>query len=228
LTDEYLTQTPLSLHPDVLQTLGHDHQEDPVVGLMKDALSTARASWQATLAGHAKVMADPTRTETSNMQRSATAAARRQTEALQRLDGAIERAQREIGFIDQTVATPADPTPPHVVGLVASALRSMTPQQRSEAITDAIQSGDSATVCALFTGPAYAFGLTQTERNMYKHQYLQTAYPAALARRAALEAGIEKVKSAGQSLMLAHAKLFDKKKLDDAAARAKAAEDALS
>ena len=228
MADEFITETPLSLHPDVLKTVGEDHQDDPIVSVMRDALATARGSWQATLSAHKTVMSDPTKTEATNLQRSATAAARRQQEALQRLDAAVERATREISFIDQTVSTPTDPVPPHVVSLVADALRSMTPTQRSEAIADAIQSGDSATVCALFTGPAYAFGLTRVERDMYKHQYLQAVYPQALARRAALEAGIEKVKNAGQSLMAAHAKMFDKKRLDDAEARAKAAEDALS
>jgi hypothetical protein len=228
MTDEINTAVPLSLHPDVLQTIGEDHQQDPVVHLLRDALATARGSWLATLAGHAKVMQDPLHTPERNMQRSATAAAKRQQEALQRLDGAVERATREISFIDQTVATPAEPVPPQLLSLVADALRSMTSQQRSEAINEAIQTGDSATIASLFTGPAYAFGLTPVEREMYKHQYIQTTFPQALARRAALQAAVEKVKSAGQSLMLAHAKMFDKKKLDDAEAMARSAEEALN
>jgi hypothetical protein len=229
LTEEINTAVPLSLHPDVMQTLGEDFQTDPIVHVLRDALGTAHASWKATLAAHDKVMADPLSTPQRNMQRSAAAAAKRQQEALSRLDAAVERAQREVGFINDAVNQVPDAPPSYVVRMVADTLRELTPQKRSAVIAEALQVGDTSIIGpALFVGPPASYGLTRSERDMLRHQYQSSAYPAALARRTALEAGIEKLKQGGQALIAAHSKKFDQKMLDDAAARARQAEEALS
>jgi hypothetical protein len=228
MADELLTKTPLSLHPQVLETLGTDHQDDPVVSVARDALATARGSWQATLTGHAKVMSDPTRTEAANMQRSADAAQRRQTEALQRLDSAVERVQREISFIDDSLAAAVEPPAPHVTSLIANRLSGMTADARHKVISAAIAADDRATLGAvLHVGPAWLYGLSDVERNMYLHSFRAERFPQALARRAALERAAELVKNGGSSLMVAHAKMYNRKALDDAAARARQAEEAL-
>jgi hypothetical protein len=229
MSDEINTAVPLALHPGVLETVGEDFQADPVVSTMRDALGTAHASFQATVVGHRKIMADPTHTEAANLQRSASAAARRQDEALRRLDGAVERCNREIGFINDTLSTPEDPPAPYVTSLIADRMSAMTQEERHKVISEAMRADDRATLGAvLFCGPAWVFGLSDTERQMYRHSYLAERYPAALARKAALERAVELVKNGGQSLMTAHAKLFDQKRLDDAAARARQAEEALS
>lgn len=225
---ELVTKTPLQLHPEVLSTLGADHQSDPVVGNMRDALSTARASWHATLTGHKKILADVTNTEMANLQRSAKAADRRQTEALQRLDQAVERGRREIAMITEGVNRTPDPPAPHVSRMVAEALRSMDAKDRGNAIAEALKAGDHATLGAvLFVGPPFAYGLSRTERDVFLHQYQHATYPDAMKRRAALERGIDLLMKAGPSLLEAHAKLFPRDKLDQAAALAREAEAAL-
>jgi hypothetical protein len=218
------TSIPLALHPDVLQTVGEDWQTDPVVGAARSALDTAHKTFAATVHGHRTILADVTHTPEANLQRSSKVAATRQTETLQRLDGAIERCNREIQAIDTAIATPPNPVPPHLIGVVASALRSMTPEQRSAAVTEAIQSGDAATIHLLFQGPAFASGMTAQERSLHKTTYLHTSFPHAIARRAALEHTVERLMAAGQSLHSAHAALFDRKRLEDAAEKARAAQ----
>jgi hypothetical protein len=226
--DSLITNTPLALHPQNFTTLGDDHQNDPVVVVMRDALGNAHASWTATLTGHKKVMSDPLNTPLRNMQRSSDAAAKRQDEALRRLDAAVERGRREIEAIDEAVNRVPDPPPSYVVRMVSETMRGLSQKERGEAIAEALRDGDTEMLGAvLFCGPAKCYGLTKSERDLFRRQYQQTAYPDALKRRAALERSVELLKRGGTSLMESNAKLFDRAKLDEAAALSQAAAEAL-
>ena len=63
---------------------------------------------------------------------------------------------------------------------------------------------------------------------MYLAQYKQARFPAALARRAAIEKAISITKSAGLSMIEATGKLIDTKRVQAAQAAAAAARSALS
>lgn len=229
MADEINTSVPLSLHPQVLEVIDADFQSDPVVGVARSALDAAHISFTATVDGHKRVMQDPTHTPTANLQRSATAAAKRHQQALQHLDSAVERITREIQFIDEAMAKQAEPPPSSTVELVATRLSNMKHEERSKIISEAMRTGQTGTINAvLWSVDPWLFGMTMEEREMWRHQYRQANSPQAIKRKAALEQAVERLKLAGQSMHIAHAKMFDKKKLDDAAARAKAAEEALS
>jgi hypothetical protein len=226
--DALITATPLALHEGNFAKVHADFQADPVVNLLKDATGNARASWGATYVGHRKTLADPLHTEDSNMQRSAKAAARRQDESLRGLDAACQRAARELQMIDEALSKPADPPAPHLVKLVADRLSSMSQEQRSKIISEALQNDDKVTINAvLFSAPAWTFGLSNAERDLYRVQYQRSAFPTAVARRAELEKAVDIATSAGQALIQAHGKLFDRKRLDEAAKLSQAAEAAL-
>lgn len=228
MSDAVNTAIPLALHPETLKAIGDEYQDDPVVTTLRDALSTARASHEATLTGHRKILADPTQTPAANWQRSATAAARRQEEALRRLDSALDRARRELDTINEAVNRVPDPPAPHVTRMIAESLRTMGPKERRAAIAEALQAGDGAVIGAVcYIGPAFAYGLSREERYMLRLQHQQAAYPAALARREALENAVDLVKLGGQALILAHTKMYDQHQLDHAAALARAASDAM-
>jgi hypothetical protein len=223
-----VTEIPMQLQPQMWETVPEDFHADPVVSVLRDAHATAKASWTATLTGHRRIMVDPLHTETMNLKRSADAAGRRQDEALRRLDGAVERARREITFIDDAMAQPQDPPAPHVVTLIANRLSNMRSEDRSKILSDALANDDRATLgAALFSGPAWVYGMSQPERDMLLHSYRQARFPQALARKAALEQAISVVTNAGQALIQANGKLIDRKRLDDAVMLAKAAEAAL-
>lgn len=226
--DDFTTQIPPAVHPDnVTHVVGEDFAADPIVGAAREALSVATASWKATLSGHATIMADPTRTALGNMQRSSEAAARRQTEALQRLDAAAERVRREIGFIDDSVGAAFDPPAPPLVSLIAQRMASMKPSDRSRILTDALEQDDKVTLGAVLSAaPAWAFGMTSTEKDLLRVQYQHARFPAAVARREALEKTVDAIHRAGQALIGAHARMFDQKKIDQAAALARAADEA--
>lgn len=226
--DEFLTQTPPSLYPEaVAHVVGEDHADDPIVGVAKEALSVATASWRATLVAHKTIMQDPTRTPLGNQQRSAEAAARRQTEALQRLDAAAERTRREMSFIDDSIGAAFDPPAPPLVSLIAQRMASMKPADRSRILTDALQQDDRVTLGAVLSAaPAWTFGMTSAEKDLLRVQYQHARFPAAVARREALEKTVDAIYRAGQALITAHGKMFDQKKIDHAAALARAADEA--
>jgi hypothetical protein len=229
MTDELSpTQVPLQLHPANFTRVHEDYQADPVVLGLKEALSVADASWRATLVGHRKVMSDPMHTPEANLDRSAKAAYRRQDEALKRLDGAVQRCARELQMIDEALNKPADPPPPHLVRLVADRLAGMKPDDRRKIIGNALQADDAATInSVLYGAPAWVFGMSNEERDLYKSQYQRTKYPAAVARKAELEKAAGIATAGGQALFEAVGKLIDRKRLDSATALAQAAEAAL-
>lgn len=232
MSDEIsVTDIPMPLATgvwDIMQDHG-DHAADPVVIHLRDAHAIANAAWKATLVGHRRVMADPTNTPMRNLQRSAEAATRRQQEALARLDATTDRARREIQMIVEATSRPDDPPAPHMVRMVADRLSSMKPDQRSKIIGEALASDQKATLHAvLWSGDAWMFGMSNEEREMWRAQYRQSRFPQALARKAALERAIELASAGGTALMTATARLIDKRQLDQAAALAQAAQDALA
>ena len=97
-----------------------------------------------------------------------------------KIDAARERTLKEIAKIEAETYSP--PEPKHVSGSmleaeIRNALAAMKPKERANAIHEAIENGDDATVGAIMRGPLLLTGLTASEREIMRHRWRAKRFP---------------------------------------------------
>lgn len=212
-TDIKVTDLPLTMHEGHWTTVHDDFRADEAVVSLRLAHEAVRMAYESSLRTHRAVMADPLQTEAANLQRSANHAHKRQAEALTKVDAALDRARRTLAAIDEATSRPADPPSPEVSKLISSRLLSMSADDRQKVIAEALATDDEDSRqilgAALSFGPALIYGLSKSERDMYRARYQQLRFPAALARKAAIEKAIGITNAGGTSLISSVSKLID-------------------
>ena len=211
------TELPQTMAPELWRQVPPEHLSDPTMdvlgGVHRDALQTLAGI----LHTHRDVMADPTQTPAANLQRSHQHARKLAGQLLDKMERAEMRTLETIKSIDEATSRVPDPPSDAVARMVYDSFARMTPAQRSETIAWAIDTDDRATLGAvLVQGPAYLWGVSEAEREMHRDRYKRLRYPQALARREALERGLEITSAATRTLSERVASMYDQAALREA------------
>jgi hypothetical protein len=224
-----VTDVPQSMVPEHWSRFDEKLLSDPTVSTLRGVHAETLQTLATVTHTHRSVMADVTQTPAANLQRSYQHAAKAKAALLDRHERAVRRARETIAAIDDATDRVPDPPAPHMVRMVYDSLSRMTPADRSATIHKALEHDDRATLGAvLMQGPAYLWGLSDAEREMHRDTYRRSRYPEALARREAVERGIELANAAARTLVERIDGLFDHGKLREAENAAAAALKALS
>jgi hypothetical protein len=201
-----------------------DHLADPVISTLRAGVSAAKAAWTRTLVSRRDILRDPTQTLAMNARRLAAAADRHAEPGYRVVQAAITRAQDEVKGIETATSKALEPPAPDLTMATAAMLRSMTPEQRSKAISDAIAERDEGFLAVvLWRGSRQLYGLSQAEREMWRDRYRRIAYPDAMRRMEELNKAIDKAKAAGEALLASTAAVVNRIELEEAEKLAQAA-----
>lgn len=224
-----ITEIPLTLAPELWNTLEPDHLQDQTVANLRYVHTDIARSFEKTVLAHRAVMADRYQTPESNMSRSFANTEKVSAAVFEKVEKARARAVEQMAELDYRMSRVPDGPDSVTATALAAALRS-TPkaEDRRSIIANALKTDDRMTISAvLFKLPAWASGLTDAERDMYVGEYRATRHPQDLARKAAIRQGLEWLDMGVKSYSLETAKLYDHGRLREAEARAYAARKAL-
>lgn len=224
-----ITEIPMTLAPELWNTLAPEHLQDQTIANLRYVHTETFRAFESMMLTHRTVMSDPTQTLESNMSRSHTHSQKLAASVFDRAERAAQRARDELQEIDFRMSRVPDGPDTTTSTALAAALRN-TPkaEDRRNIIANALKTDDRMTLSAiLFKMPAWASGLTDAERDMFIAEYRATRHPEDLARKAAIQSGVEWMGSAAKSFSLELDKLYDHGKLREAEARAYAARKAL-
>jgi hypothetical protein len=223
-----ITEVPMTLAPELWNALAPEHLSDNGVANLRCAHAEMLRALTGVVNTHRSVMADPTQTPAMNLGRSHAHAQKLKSLALDKAERALTRSREDIRAIDEATSRVPDGPDSVTAAALGSALRSLKADERRGILSNALKVDDRLTLSAvLFKMPAWYSGLSDAERDLYVAEYKSSRYPQALAKRAALEKGVEILEKGMKSLEIQIGALYDEGKLRDAERRAAQAQLAL-
>ena len=223
-----VTEVPLNMVGELWKRIDEKHSSDPTISTLKGVHTETLLTLATVTHTHRDVMADVTQTSSANMYRSYQHAQKAKATLLERHERAIIKARETLAAIDDACNRVPDAPAPHMVRMVYDSLQRMTSADRSATIRKALEVDDRATLGAvLLQGPAYLWGISDAERDMHRDEYRRARYPDALARREAIERGMEITNASARTLVERIDALYDQGKIREAETRAATAKKAL-
>jgi hypothetical protein len=222
------TDMPMPLHDAMWTTVDAAHLTDNTVSNLRFVHREAHDALRAILSTHKAVMADPMQSPAANLHRSHTYAERHKATVLDKTERAIKRAREVIAELDETMDRVPDGPDSSMARAISDRLHGMPKTERDKVLGAALSAMDLATIGAVMRGPAYLHGLSESERDMLRAQYRQARHPDLLARKVALERGIELAGQGVLSMARRLGELYDAGKLRAAENAAYAAQKALN
>lgn len=176
--------------------------QDPILAEAQEAMQIARQSAEKARRVAEAIMANEMATIPARHRQIRTESWRAVEGALRRLDGARERARREVETLEK--ATSAPPRP-HDAGsaIIASEVRSrlaaMKSTARRSAIDAALRDGDDFVLGAVLNAPAMLSGLdSREEHDVLRARWRQTRHGAEVDRVARLGRALDDLTRGGE------------------------------
>ncbi|TRC93901.1 hypothetical protein FJV77_20715 [Mesorhizobium sp. WSM4306] len=148
------------------------------------AMREAREQAHALVALADSVYADGSQTPAAAVIQVASAAQKTGERVAAKLVAAQEKTDATISSIEKATFAPP---PDAELGTqydkeIRYALKSMTPDERSEALTEALEAGDMTMIGPVLRAPALLSGMKSTELAALRHRFQQKHFPAEMRR----------------------------------------------
>jgi hypothetical protein len=235
-----MTAPPL-ISPDLLDKLGGDAlkapqylrselaalaESDHAGGLLKGAHDALRESFAAIDA--ACRSADPSMTPQAHFLDVKGRADAALDRIAKNLTDARNAAERQIEAIENDIQAAMRVSESSRANEIRSYLRGLKPKDRSAFVLASIDAGDTETLGAIFSGPAYLSGFDMGEagekqRSVYVGRYREKVAPEMIAKQDVLRSAIEINSTALNQFLDAHSKIFPVNKVEEIASRVNAA-----
>ena len=223
-----------SIHPAVIERhygrsatpSGYVREPDKVLDEMASAMAFARSSAEQILDMHRAIMGNRMQTPVANARDSREATWRAFERLAKRIDAARETARAALAEIATATAAPpraAEPADAMLASEIRTRLAQLSEKERRAVVSGAVSGGDIATVSAVLNAPAILTGMTDAEKEMFRHEWRVNQFPAEVDREQRLGKAIEDVDRVGPILMSLVGSLTDAAEIDAATASERAA-----
>lgn len=199
LRRDELGRPSVTLQPGNIENL--DGYDEDTRGYVEDALTTFSTMHQAVekiIEMREASKSNPTWNESAQVLHVADAADALTAKTAKTIDSTLAALGKRIAHVEGELRKPLDGTLVTPVAVeVRQYARELSAPKRNELVASLIEKGDSKTLGALLTAPAFLSGLTEKQIEIYTELHNRKAQPLLAKRLAVMKAAHERLSNAG-------------------------------